>query len=213
VRSLIWLLALAVPAATGLTTTPAEAAPSALINIVTAESLGKHQFVPDLIFVYDPSAPVTANSFTVDTEFGLGDGWEAGYDFAPDAPLGGAFNIKKTFNFEQRTRWALGAYNIDPAALNTTVPYVVASRDSHDAETTFHGGLLYDTGVQGFGGLCHRLGNDTCLWTDYMTGPNGMYTAGVDFTLGSRTDFTIGAMLLNGGGFQIYTDTIWTIDW
>jgi hypothetical protein len=213
VRSLAWALALAALGTVCFAPASALAAPSALINIVTAESLEKHQFIPDLIFIYDPSAPVTANSFVVDTELGLGNGWEAGYDFAPDAPLTGVFNAKKTFNHLQRTRWALGAYNIDPTALGATVPYVALSRDTHDEKTTFHGGALYDGAVQGFAGLNHRLGNDVSVWTDYMTGPNGMATLGLDFAITDRVEFTLGGILLNGGGFQVYTDTIFTIDW
>jgi hypothetical protein len=213
VRPLTSLCICAAAAAVLAAAPPAHALPTALINIPIADSLDKHTFLPDLMFVYNPGAPVALNSFQVDTELGLGNGWEAGYDFAPNAPHQGWFNAKKTFNDNERTRWAVGAYNIRPAALGATVPYVVASRASHDGETNYHVGTLFDGAVEGFAGIDHRLGNDVTLYTDYMMGPNGMGTLGLGFSAGDHADLVIGAMVLNGGGVKIYTDVLWSIDW
>jgi hypothetical protein len=193
------------------------AAPSALAIIPTADVVEKHQFIPDVVFYYDPTQPLTvANTLTMETEVGLGDGWEFGYDFPASAPAAGVFNVKKALHTTKRTQWAFGLVNI-PATRTPWAgaqPYFITSTTTNSETSRFHAGLMWAGEPELLLGFDHMLGDDTGLWVDYATGQNGAGAISLDFAVTDHSNLTVGIVRNNGdGSWGIWTNAVWAINW
>lgn len=186
------------------------ACPTALLQIPTTDVLDKHTGCIDIGGTMYTDAAPAAGDLLVDTQFATSGNVEFGYDFAVDAPMDGILNAKWRFDDDGPTTWAVGFQGLQTT--NPLGPFAYAVGQRQHGKWCYHLGAAWDApGRHGhaFGGVSYNA-NDHFTWmADYVTGADGLLTAGFSTTFGEDDDWClmVGYVRDNEGGRHgVYVD-------
>ncbi len=145
---------------------------------------------------------LTADTYILNTQFGLTDRLEAGvdFDFSDEAEHRAYFNVKWVALKGRNGKWAVaaGVQNID-SRFRKQGPYIAGTRElgpvrGHIGVMRVEGADRLIAGVDG--ALTERL----TLMADYTSGRDNYSSAGLDWRINDRLDILAGALFPNGGG-------------
>ncbi len=144
---------------------------------------------------------LTADTYILNTQFGLTDWLEAGLDFdlSDDAEHRAYFNVKWVALRGRNGNWAVaaGVQSIDSRFLKQG-PYLVATREfgpvrGHLGVMRIDGANRMIAGVDG--AVTERL----TLMADYTAGRDNFSSAGVDWRISDRLEVLAGVLFPNSG--------------
>jgi hypothetical protein len=182
---------------------PSIASPTGLIIIPTAETVGNGMYSFEMDIAGSISGRTT-DSFVFNSEFGLGDRFETGLDYAsgPDSPCGFLLNAKYILKTDLRhsLSYAIGIYNQAPDSVAST--YVVATRRT--SNLGLHMGIADTDAVAWFVGIDHPISNRWISMADYTSGSGNSSSFGLLYQASNSFSITIGSELPNSGGETQY---------
>jgi hypothetical protein len=157
-------------------------APTALIQIPTADVAEHRQGYVDIAATLSSEGGDLLSNCVLESCLGLGRHLELGFDGPPRTPHNGAFFFKQRLGSLLGGSAAAGVNGINIEG-GPPSPYVVCSTDTSPFRT--HMGLeCADKKWRGLFGVEHALTGDLTLVADWITGPEGAWSAGFNFTFG-----------------------------
>ncbi|MHB9026873.1 MAG: hypothetical protein ACYC7E_22290 [Armatimonadota bacterium] len=184
---------------------PAWASYSGLLIIPTAETVGAGQFT--VYLQVDGQIPDTvADTYLLDTEFGIGDRLEVGvdYDLSAGADPRWLFNAKYLFAEMPGLHAALAAGVTDVGNHLRPTPYVVMSKE-HGAFRGHLGLMRIDGENDWFAGLDGAVNDKVTLMADYTSGDENGTSVGFDYALNDSLSISPGVVFPNDGSDTRFT--------
>lgn len=184
---------------------PAWSCYSGLTVIPTTDVVGAGQYSLDL--QTDGSLPVPrADFYLLNTEFGIGDRFEAGVDFdlSEDADPRVLFNAKYVLaqNADNTRVLAVGISSLADGV--KSVPYVTGMADLRAFR--LHLGMLHQEGMdRWFAGVDRELTDKLYACVDYTNGDENYSSVGVNYQFTESTGVFAGALFPNAGGDTEFT--------
>lgn len=173
---------------------------SGLTLIPTAETVGDG--VLSIEEQVDTSAsPVRTQSHIFNTQYGIGERFEAGVDFdlSDDVDSRALANAKYVLAPHNGKTLALaaGVYNIDTDF--RSIPYLTCC--AHNRVADFHfGAMRTDGNNRWFAGIHRPLFGPVCLMADHISGDENFSAIGIECELSDRLGLLIGKQFPNGSG-------------
>lgn len=183
---------------------PAHAVYSGLFIIPTADVMTRGQMSFELQL--DGGWRLrTADTRIINTQFGLGGRFEAGADlYMHETPATPVFNFKYSVPTGKSAPVQVAAGLINYGERRQGTGFVAATRDLK--RVRLHAGLLRTPGInQAFMGTDFRIRPNLLGMADYVTGPTGLMSMGVGYTVDKTKSVLLGAMFGNRGGEARYT--------
>lgn len=173
---------------------------SGLTLIPTAETVG-----PGVLSIeeqVDTSAsPIRTESHIINTQFGIGERFEAGVDFdlSDDVNARTLVNAKYVLvpHNGRALAFATGVYNINSSF--RSIPYLTCCTHVRRADMHF-GVMRTDSRNRWFAGLHRPLFGSVCLMADHISGEENASALGLECDLGDRYGLLIGKQYPNGSG-------------
>ncbi len=179
---------------------PAAACYSGLTIIPTADTVARGEYAINLQVDGDLPTP-SADTYIVNTQFGLTDRLEAGVDFdlTRDADPRTFFNAKYVMfgNIEQGRALAVGITGI--ARHLKSNPYAVATVDVQAARAHL-GAMRIENKTRWFVGADRDLTDRVSLLADYTSGEENYSSVGVNYQFTDGVGLLAGVEFPNGGG-------------
>jgi len=186
-------------------TSPVRSCYSGLTVIPTTDVVGAGQYSLDL--QTDGSLPVPrADFYLLNTEFGIGDRFEAGVDFdlSEDADPRVLLNAKYVFARNADNTRALAAGISSLADGVKSVPYVTGMADLRAFR--LHLGMLHQEGMdRWFAGVDRELTDKLYACADYTNGDENYSSVGVNYQFTENTGVFAGVLFPNAGGDTEFT--------
>ncbi len=191
------------------------AAPTALLQIPTSDTLAEDTAYVDTAFRAYEGQSLSASTIYLETQYAPIDNLEFGYDFPLNAPGSGLVNVKWRMDGRGRDTWAVGIASVDPTSFRTASAYVVGQRAL--GKWSYDYGIDWTTSghARAIAGIHYRANDDVTWMLDYVSGPQGALTAGAWMLLGDRAKWNLGLGFVRdnqGGGRAVYVNLGRTLD-
>lgn len=186
-------------------TLPGLACYSGLTLIPTADTVGAKQF--GIEFQVDGSLPAhAADTFILNTEFGLSDRFEAGVDFDLSADADPTYLLNAKYVVLKRND---GAQAVAAGICNVgrhleSSPYLVGTQ-SFGAVRGHLGAIGSDGKARWFAGADYALTKQLILLADYISGDENLSSLGISQQFTDNIGLLAGAQFPNTAGDTLFT--------
>ena len=184
---------------------PCRACYSGLALIPTAETVGSNQYSVTLQTdgTFDK---LKADTYIVNTQFGIGDRFEAGLDYDASAGIDtrlfwNAKYILTNFN-KDAAAFAIGYTGI--AKNQKSAPYITLTND-FKAIRGHIGFIKSDDKYRLFIGADKELSDKFCLMADYTYGDENLSSVALNYQMNDTISCLVGAQFPNEGGDSLFT--------